>query len=417
MSSYREIVELEQKYLLNTYARYPVAFARGKGVYLFDVDGKRYLDFLSGLGVNALGHAHPRIVKVIREQAARVIHLSNLYYNEYQGQLAEKLCQKSGLDRAFFTNSGTEAIEGAIKLVRAAGHAASGPQKTTLIALENSFHGRTMGALALTAQDKYRKGFDPMLEGVRFVPRNDVAALQAAMDDTVCGIVLEPIQGEGGIFETSPEFLQACRQLANQHQAALVFDEIQCGMGRTGRLFAFEHFGVVPDVVCIAKPMAAGFPMGAFLAKQDFAQHISPGKHGTTFGGGPLACRVALEYLAILEEENLLQQVRRVGAYFSQKLHELVAKFDIAVEVRGVGAIQALQLTVPGKPILEGAHANGLLINVTQDTVLRFLPPFLLEEKHVDAGVRILRKQLREAQKQQKAAARAAKSAPPAVTA
>ena len=404
MSTYQEIVELEQKYLLNTYSRYPLAFVRGKGVHLYDVNGERYLDFLSGLGVNALGHAHPRIVKVMRDQAAKVIHLSNLYYNEYQGSLAEKLCQKSGLDRAFFANSGTEAIEGAIKLVRAAGHATAGPHKTILIALENSFHGRTMGALALTAQDKYRKGFDPMLEGVRFVPRNDAAALRAAMDDSVCGIVLEPIQGEGGIFETSPEFLRACRELANQHHAALVFDEIQCGMGRTGRLFAFEHFGVVPDVVCIAKPMAAGFPMGAFLSKDWLAQHITPGRHGTTFGGGPLACRIALEYLAILDDEKLLERVRRVGGYLTGKLQELVVEFSIASEARGVGMIQALQLNVPGKSVLEGAMADGLLVNVTQDTVVRMLPPFLLEEKHVDAGIRILRRQLAAAQKATKKA-------------
>ncbi len=417
MLTYQEIVALEQKYLLNTYARYPLAIARGKGVYVYDVEGRRYLDFLAGLGVNALGHAHPRIVKAIRDQAAKVIHVSNLYYNQYQGLLAEKLCTASGLDRAFFSNSGTEAIEGALKLVRAAGHATSGPEKCIVIALENSFHGRTMGALALTGQAKYRKDFDPMMEGVRFVPRNDVQALRNAMDDKVCGIVLEPIQGEGGIQESSLEFLQACRQLADQHQAALIFDEIQCGLGRTGQLFAFQHFGVVPDVVCIAKPIAAGLPLGAFLAKERFAQHITPGKHGTTFGGGPLTCRVALEYLAIIEDENLLGQVRRVGGYFSQKLRELVDKFDIAVEVRGVGAIQALQLTVPGKPILEGALAKGLLINVTQDTVLRFLPPFLLEEKHVDSGMRILRKLLADAQKQEKKAAKAAKDAHRAVTA
>ena len=416
MLTYEEIVALEQKYLLNTYARYPLAIARGKGVYVYDVKGRRYLDFLSGLGVNALGHAHPRIVKAIREQAAKVIHVSNLYYNEYQGLLAEKLCTASGLDRAFFSNSGTEAIEGALKLVRAAGHATGGRGKCIVIALENSFHGRTMGALALTGQAKYRQGFDPMLEGVRFVPRNDVEALRNAMDDKVCGIVLEPIQGEGGIQESSSEFLQACRQMADQYQAALIFDEIQCGLGRTGQLFAFQHFGVVPDVVCIAKPIAAGLPLGAFLANARFAQHITPGKHGTTFGGGPLTCRVALEYLAILEDENLLEQVRRVGGYFSQKLRELVDKFDIAVEVRGVGAIQALQLTVPGKPILEGALAKGLLINVTQDTVLRFLPPFLLQEKHVDSGMRILRKLLADAQKQEKKAARMAKSAAPAMT-
>ena len=399
MPTYQEIVELEQKYLLNTYARYPVAFDHGKGVYLYAVDGKRYLDFLSGLAVNSLGYSHPRILKAIREQSARLIHLSNLFYNEYQGQLAEKLCRKSGLDRAFFTNSGTEAIEGALKLVRAAGHATSGPNKTMIVALENSFHGRTMGALALTAQPKYRQGFDPMLEGVRFVPRNDVAALQAAMDENVCGIVLEPIQGEGGIYETTPDFLQACRRFADQRQAALVFDEIQCGMGRTGKLFAFEHFGVAPDVVCIAKPMAAGFPMGAFLSKESFAQFITPGRHGTTFGGGPLACRVAFEYLAIIEEENLLERVQRVGAYLSQKLHELVEKFAIAKEARGVGMIQALQLTVPGKPILEGAMADGLLFNITQDTVVRLLPPFLIEEKHVDSAVRILKRHLGAAQK------------------
>ena len=414
MSMYEEIVAREQKYLLNTYARYPVAMVRGKGVYLWDVDGKRYLDFLSGLGVNALGHAHPRIVKTIREQAAKVIHLSNLYYNEYQGVLAEKLCQKSGLDRAFFTNSGTEAIEGALKLVRAAGHANGGPEKSIVITLDNSFHGRTMGALALTGQEKYRHGFEPMLEGARFVPRNDPGALHAAMDATVCAIIVEPIQGEGGIQVSSPEFLQACREAADQHNAALIFDEIQCGMGRTGRLFAFEHFGVKPDVVCIAKPMAAGFPMGAFLTSEKFAQHITPGKHGTTFGGGPLACRLGLEYLAIVEEENLPQQVQRVGAHFTRKLQELVAKFDIATEARGVGAIQALQLNIPGKPVLQGALSDGLLINVTQDNVLRFLPPFLLEEKHVDAGVRILKRQLAAAQK---AAKQAAKSTPAAALA
>jgi len=410
MSTYQEIVEREQKYLLNTYARYPLAIARGKGVYVYDVEGRRYLDFLTGLGVNALGHAHPRIVKVIRDQAAKVIHVSNLYYNEYQGLLAEKLCTASGLDRAFFSNSGTEAIEGALKLVRAAGHAVA-PDKSIVVALENSFHGRTMGALALTGQPKYRKDFDPMLEGVRFVPRNDVEALRAAVDEKVCAIVLEPIQGEGGIQETSAEFLQACRALADQHQAALIYDEIQCGLGRTGRLFAFEHFGVKPDVVCIAKPLAAGLPLGAFLATEQFAQHITPGKHGTTFGGGPLTCRVALEYLAIIEDENLLERVRRVGGYFQQKLREFVDKFQIAVEARGVGAIQALQLNIPGKPVMDGALANGLLINVTQENVLRFLTPFLLEEKQVDSGMRILRKQLVAAQKQAKADKRTLASA------
>jgi predicted acetylornithine/succinylornithine family transaminase len=400
MPDFNDIATRERNYLLNTYARYPLVIARGKGVHVFDIEGRRYLDFVGGLGVNALGHAHPRIVRVIREQAAKVIHISNLYYNEYQGLLAEKLCTLSGLDRAFFSNSGTEAIEGALKLVRAAGHATGGADKCVVVALENSFHGRTMGALALTGQAKYRKDFDPMLEGVRFVPRNDVEALRAAVDDSVCAIILEPIQGEGGIQASGQEFLAACRELADRHQAALIFDEIQCGLGRTGQLFAFQHFGVIPDIVCVAKPIAAGLPLGAFLAKEHVARHITPGKHGTTFGGGPLTCRVALEYLSIIDDEKLLERVRRVGACFAQKLGELVQKLDIAVEARGVGAMQGLQLSVPGKPIVDGCLANGLLINVTQESVLRFLPSYLLEEKHVDAGMRILRRQLAAAQKQ-----------------
>src|SRR6202451_2044891 len=302
MSRLEQISDLEKHFLLPTYNRYPVAFERGKGVFLYDFEGKKYLDFVAGLGVNALGHAHPRIVKAIREQAARVIHLSNLYYNEYQGLLAEKLCQLSGMQRVFFSNSGTEAIEGSIKLARLAGHRAGGEAKSRLVALQGSYHGRTFGSMSLTGQDKHRKGFEPLLEDVTFVAQNDIEGLRAAVNDTTCAIVLEPIFGEGGIYECSVEFLQACREAADRHKAALIFDEIQCGLGRTGTMFAFQSFGVIPDIVAIAKPIAAGIPLGAFLVKEDFASAISAGQHGTTFGGGPLACRVALEYLAIVEE-------------------------------------------------------------------------------------------------------------------
>jgi acetylornithine/N-succinyldiaminopimelate aminotransferase len=400
MSNYQEIVDREKQYLLGTYARYPLGLARGKGVYLYDFDGKKYLDLLSGLGVNALGHAHPRIVKVIRDQAAKVIHLSNLYYNEYQGLLAEKLCKASGLQRAFFSNSGTEAIEGALKLVRAAGHDRGGEAKSRVVAMDNSFHGRTLGALSLTGQPKYRKNFDPLPGAVQFIDLNNIEQLNAAVTDETCAIVLEPIQGEGGIRPATKEFLQAARAAATRHNAALIFDEIQCGMGRTGKLFAYEHFGVKPDVVCIAKPIAAGLPLGAFLVTDELAAAISPGKHGTTFGGGPLTCRVALEYLAILEEENRLEQVQRVGAYFTAELQKLVEKFDIAIEARGVGMIQALQLSIPAKGFVEGAIAEGVLLNVTQESVLRFLPPFLLEEKHVDKGIKAIKKLLKTAQKE-----------------
>jgi acetylornithine/N-succinyldiaminopimelate aminotransferase len=392
MTKTAEIIEREHSFLLKTYQRYPLVIQRGKGVFLFDLEGKRYLDFVAGLGVNALGHAHPRIVKVIREQSARAIHLSNLYYNEYQGSLAEKLCQLSGLDRAFFANSGTEAIEGSIKVARLAGHRVGGEAKSELVALEGSYHGRTFGAMSLTGQDKYRQGFEPLLEDVKFVPRNDGPALAAAVNDHTCAIVLEPIFGEGGIHECSAEFLAQCRALADRHRAALIFDEIQCGLGRTGTIFAFRAFGVIPDIVAIAKPIAAGLPLGAFLAKQDFASAIDVGQHGSTFGGGPLACRVALEYLAIVEEENLLENVRRTGSYFEEQLKLLAARYSVARQARGRGLIQGLELEIPARPIVEQAISEGVLFNSTQDRVLRFLPPFLVQEKHVDKAVRVLKK-------------------------
>ena len=389
-----QIAELERKFLLTTYSRYPIVLARGKGVFLYDIEGKKYLDFVSGLGVNALGHAHPRIVRVIREQAAKLIHVSNLYYQEYQGALGEKLCQLSGLDRAFFQNSGTEAIEGSIKLARLAGHRAGGEVKCRLVALEGSYHGRTFGALSLTGQDKHRKGFEPMLEGVTFVKQNDVEGLRATVNDNTCAIVLEPIFGEGGIYECSTEFLGECRALADRHKAALIFDEIQCGLGRTGKIFAFQNFGVTPDIVAVAKPIAAGLPLGAFIAREEFASAISPGQHGTTFGGGPLACRVALEFLAVVEEEKLLDNVNKVGAYLARELNGLVGKRAAAKEVRGRGFIQGIQLDIPARPIVDAGLAEGVLFNSTQDTVVRFLPPFLLEEKHVDKGIRVLKKLL-----------------------
>ena len=389
----------ERRFLLPTYNRYPIALERGKGVFLYDREENRYLDFVAGLGVNALGHAHPRIVKAIREQSVRAIHFSNLYYHEFQGRLAEKLCQLSGLHRAFFSNSGTEAIEGSIKLARLAGHRVGGAAKSQLVALEGSYHGRTFGAMSLTGQDKYRKGFEPLLEDVKFVPRDDVDALRAAVNDRTCAIVLEPIFREGGIYECSTAFLQECRALADRHRVALIFDEIQCGLGRTGAIFAFQSFGVIPDIVAIAKPIAAGLPLGGFLAKEEFASAISAGQHGTTFGGGPLACRVALEYFAIIEDEGLLENVSRVGAYLQERLKSLAGRYAAVQEVRGRGLIQGLQLAIPARPIVEQALAEGVLFNSTQDTVLRFLPPFLLQEKHVDKGIRVLTKLLGKKQK------------------
>jgi acetylornithine/N-succinyldiaminopimelate aminotransferase len=399
MKTLEQIAELERQFLLGTYSRYPVVLERGKGVFVYDIEGKKYLDFVSGLGVNALGHAHPRIVKAIREQAAKLVHVSNLYYHEYQGLLAEKLCGlaagSSGQKfRAFFSNSGTEAIEGSIKLARLAGHRAGGEAKSKLVALEGSYHGRTFGALSLTGQEKHRKGFEPLLDDVTFVRQNDIEGLRAAINDNTCAIVLEPIFGEGGIYECTPEFLQECRALADRYKVALIFDEIQCGLGRTGTIFAYQSFGVIPDIVAIAKPIAAGLPLGAFLAKEEFANAIAPGQHGTTFGGGPLACRIALEFLAIVEEEKLLENVNKVGAYLQQELKLVVEKRSAAKSVRGRGFIQGIQLDIPARPIVDAALAEGVLFNSTQDTVVRFLPPFLMEEKHVDKGIRVLKKLL-----------------------
>ena len=392
-----DLIELERRYLLPTYSRYPLAIARGKGVYVYDLEGRRYLDLVGGLGVNALGHAHPRIAKVVRQQATRAIHVSNLYYHEYQGLLAQKLCALSGLNRVFFANSGTEAIEAALKLARAASHHQAG--KCNVVALAGSFHGRTFGALSLTGQEKYRGPFEPLLPGVTFIPANDCEALRSAVNDSTCAIILEPIQGEGGIREAAPEFLREARAAADRHHAVLIFDEIQCGLGRTGSYFAYQQMGVTPDVVVVAKPIAAGLPLGAVIAREELASAISPGQHGTTFGGGPLACRVALEYFRVLEDEQLLDQVGRVGEYLKQGLQALVAKFAVAEETRGRGCIQALQLAVPARALVEQGLQHGVLLNVTQDKILRFLPAFLLQEKHVDRGLKVLRKLLRDLEK------------------
>jgi acetylornithine/N-succinyldiaminopimelate aminotransferase len=387
-----DVIELEKQYLLGTYARHSLVIEKGKGVFLQDVNGKKYLDMLSGIGVNALGHAHPRIVKVIRDQAARVIHLSNLYYNQYQGPLAKKLSEASGLPRVFFSNTGTEAIDGSIKLARAHGHKVGGDAKYKLVAAYNSFHGRTYGGMSLTATAKYRDDFKPLLEGVTFIKLNDIGDLQNAITDETCGVFLETIQGEGGIFECSSEFLHEARALCTRHKAALVLDEIQCGLGRTGDMFAFQHYGVAPDILTLAKPIASGVPLGAILMSEEIAASLGQGKHGTTFGGGPLACRVALEFLSILEDQNLLEHNRKVGAYFHSELTNLQDKFDVVKEVRGRGLMLALDLNIPSRPYVDAAMTEGVLFNSTHDTVIRMLPPFIVEEKHVDKAVKVLKR-------------------------
>jgi acetylornithine/N-succinyldiaminopimelate aminotransferase len=391
----------EARYLMNTYRRPAVVFTHGRGCRLYDSTGREYLDFLGGIAVNALGHAHPRLVRVIRREAGRAIHLSNLFQNPYQAPLARKLAEWSGLDRVFFTNSGTEAIDGALKLARAYAHAqatASGAApKTRILALENSFHGRTFGALSITHPTKYREPFAPLVPGVEFVRFNDVADLEAKFDSTVCALVLETIQGEGGIFPISEAFWQRARALATQRDAALIADEIQCGLGRTGRHFAYQKFSSRPDILAVAKPLAGGLPLGAIIASEKFASAFVPGMHGTTFGGGPLICAVALEFLNVIEDSNLLENIRERGGELRQGIEQLAAKFDFIREVRGEGLIVGIDLSIDGAAIVTEALRGGLLINCTHEHILRLLPPFIIRHKDVTEFLNKLEKALQQA--------------------
>jgi acetylornithine/N-succinyldiaminopimelate aminotransferase len=383
-------IRAEERHLMNTYKRPAVVFTHGKGCYLYDHEGHVYLDFLGGIAVNALGHAHPRVVAVIRREAGRAIHLSNLYHNPYQGPLATKLASWSGLDRVFFTNSGTEAIEGALKLARlharkAAGAAEHPPYK--FLALENSFHGRTFGAVSITATAKYREPFAPVMPGVDFVRFNDLDDLAAKFDSSVCAVVMETIQGEGGIHPVSEEFYKLARKLATHYGAALIADEIQCGMGRTGRPFAYQKFATtpqsLPDIVAVAKPIAGGLPLGALLAREEFAQAFTPGVHGTTFGGGPLVCAVALEVMSTIEEEKLMENVRARGEEIRVGLAELALRYDSVRQIRGEGLMLGMELDFDGSVCVEHALNQRLLINCAHEHTLRLLPAFITGSRQV----------------------------------
>ena len=393
---------LESQYLLQNYARYPLLLERGKGCYVFDSTGKRYLDLLAGIGVSALGHAHPKLTKIIREQAGLLLHTSNLYYHQYQGPLAERLAKVSGLQRTFFCNSGAESMEGALKMIHSHGRKIN-PEKYEIVALQNSFHGRTLGALSITGQEKYRRDFEPLVPGARFVPHNDVGALEQTVCEKTAGIVFEWIQGEGGINPISDEFARKARELADRYDALLVFDEIQCGVGRPGTYFAYQLADpvVLPDIMVAAKPLACGIPLGVIVANEKAAQSIAPGMHGSTFGGGPLACRVAIEFMDILE--GLLPHIQQMGAYFQMKLEELAKRYKFIKEVRGRGLMLGVELNIPGKQIVLDAMEQGVLLNCTHDTVLRMLPPYIITEKEIDRGIRILNKVFKAAAKQNKA--------------
>jgi len=394
---FAEAIATAEKYLLPTYQRPAIVFTHGRSAYVYDSAGKKYLDFLGGIAVNALGHAHPRIVRVIRREAGRAIHLSNLFHHKFQGPLAKKLSEWSGLARVFFANSGTEAIDGALKLARLCGRPAQGstaPTKTRILALQNSFHGRTFGAVSVTATEKYRLPFAPLVPGVEFVAFNDVADLEAKLDDTVCAVILETIQGEGGIYPVSEEFWERARSLATKHGALLIADEIQCGLGRTGRYFAYQKFSSKPDIAVVAKPLAAGLPLGAILTNEAVASRVSPGLHGTTFGGGPMICSVALEFLEIIESENLLKNARERGEELRAGLKKLQAKYDFIKEIRGEGCMFGVELSIEGGPVVAESLKQGLLINCAHESTIRLLPPFLISRGQVREFLNVFEKVL-----------------------
>lgn len=397
----KNIRKLEEQFLVGTYNRYPILVDRGSGPYLIDKNNKRYLDMLAGIGVNALGYNHPRIVRVLRKQIKRPLHISNLLYHEYAGRLAEKLVRLSGLDRAFFTNSGAESVEGALKFARVATNAAgTSPRKYRILAVEGAFHGRTMGSLSATWESKYRTPFAPLVPGFEFVRFDDTDDLEQKFSGDVAAVILEAVQGEGGVRPISQEFYTRARQLTRDSGAVLVADEVQCGLGRTGRWFAFHRFtgpdgprDVMPDLVTVAKPLGGGLPMGAVLLTEAVAGTIHAGTHGTTFGGGPLACRVSLETLRVIEDEGLLDHVREVGAHFRSEL-EALAGLPVVREVRGDGLMLAVELAIPARPVVERLIEAGFIANATRETVLRFLPPLVIRPKQIDKFVRALRAEL-----------------------
>lgn len=381
---------MSKEYVLNTYARYDVNAVSGNGCLVYDENGKEYLDFVSGVAVNCLGHCSPVVTKAIQEQSCKLMHVSNLYWNEKQMELAEKLCLLGGFSGAFFCNSGTEAVEAAIKFARKYGKLKGGETKNEIVYMKNSFHGRTLGALSVTGQEKYQKDFMPLIPGVKSVEFNNGAELEAVMDENVCAVIIEPIQGEGGIIAASEKFLEKAKALCEAHNALLIFDEVQCGIGRLGTLYAFESFGIKPDMVCMAKGLGGGFPIGAVVAADKVAECITFGDHGSTFGGNPLASAVALAVLGELLENHVLDNVKKMNTYFMYKLMGLKEKHPEIVGINGMGLLLGLQLSIDTKAFVNQCLAKGLLLVGAGKDVVRLLPPLNVEPEYLDKAVEII---------------------------
>lgn len=384
-----QIINRAESVLLHTYNRYQIVLDHGEGMYLYDTEGKRYLDFYAGIAVFALGHNYPGLNDVIKAQLDKLIHTSNYYYNEPAVAAAEKLTRAARMDRVFFTNSGTEAVEGAIKTARKYAYQKDGRTDHEIIAMEHSFHGRSMGALSVTGNPHYQEAFRPLIGGVKFAEFNNVDSVRALLTDKTCAIFLEPVQGEGGIYPAKAEFLQELRKICDEKDILLIFDEIQCGMGRTGEMFACQHYGVEPDVMTVAKALGCGLPVGAFLCKEKAAALVA-GDHGSTYGGNPLVCAAASKIFDIFEQDHILEHVREMGAYLYERLEQVAARHESITDHRGMGLMQGLEFSVPVGGIIQKAMDKGVILISAGANTIRFLPPLIVEKQHVDEMVDVL---------------------------
>ena len=386
----KEYIEEAEQHLIHTYNRYQIVLEKGEGVYLYDVDGKKYLDFAAGIAVFALGYGNKEYNNALKAQVDKLLHTSNLYYNVPLVEAAKRITEQSGMDRIFFTNSGTEAIEGAIKLARKYAYIKDNSTDHEIIAMNHSFHGRSIGALSVTGNSKYQEAFKPLMGGVKFADFNNLESIKAQITNKTCAIIMEPVQGEGGLYPAEKEFLEGVRAICDKKGILLIFDEVQCGMGRTGSMFAWQQYGVKPDIMAMAKALGCGVPVGAFAAKEEVAKALVPGDHGTTYGGNPFACAAVNEVFRQFEEKNIVGHVKVVGEYLHKALKGLEKKYDIVKEARGIGLMQGLELTIPAGDIILKALDKGLILITAGQNIIRFVPPLVITEANVDEMVAIL---------------------------
>ena len=389
MTTHDYIEEAEQR-LIHTYNRYQIVLEKGEGVYLYDIDGKKYLDFASGIAVFALGYGNTEYNDALKAQIDKLLHTSNLYYNVPAIEAAKHITESSGMDRVFFTNSGTEAIEGAIKLARKYAYLKDGTTEHEIIAMNHSFHGRSLGALSVTGNVKYQEAFKPLIGGVKFADFNDLESIKAKVTDKTCAVIMEPIQGEGGLYPAKKEFLEGVKRLCEEREILLIFDEVQCGMGRTGSMYAWQQYGVKPDIITMAKALGCGVPVGAFAARESVAAALVPGDHGTTYGGNPFACAAVNEVFRQYKQRHITEHVKKMGTYFQGSLSRFVEKYEFVREVRGMGLMQGLELTIPAGDIILKALDAGLIVISAGQNVIRFVPPLIIEEEHVDEMAAVL---------------------------